>query len=351
MNKPKIITGSDFSERDLSTLRESNPDESDIYEQQLIELVEIENPSAAVDSEVVKNALARKAKGDSAGAWVFLPWRNHLIHMLDEGDYLRLRTNRNQMLISPEEQKVLKSKNIGVVGMSVGAWIAIGAAYAGIGKVIKIADGDILSVSNMNRLQIGLLDLFQNKAEHAAQRIYELDPFADVRCFNERITDQNIEDFFVGDSRLDLIVDEVDDFKIKVRLREKAKEHRIPLLMMTSIGDRILIDIERYDSEPNTKPFLGQADDAVKKIGSKRAFTQEDIKTYSVALVGSENVSERAAASVAELGKTLVGRPQLFSTVTVSDGLAIKILREVLLGSNGYKSGRYVFDIDELFVL
>src|SRR3990167_10414315 len=39
------------------------------------------------------------------GRWVFFPWSNQLLHILDSEDFQELRTARNRNLITKEEQR------------------------------------------------------------------------------------------------------------------------------------------------------------------------------------------------------------------------------------------------------
>lgn len=44
---------------------------------------------------------------------------------------------------------------------------------------------------------------------------------------------------------------------MKVRIRLHAKEHKIPVIMLTSLEDSILVDVERYDLHPDAEIFHG----------------------------------------------------------------------------------------------
>jgi hypothetical protein len=271
-----------------------------------------------------------------------------LLRMVAEEPYQELRTNRNKLLISKNEQQKLWSSTVGIAGLSVGAGIALGLVYSGISKTIKIADLDTISTSNLNRLQASVKDVSKSKVDLAAQRIYEISPYSNVRTFPGGINGKNIDQFFVGDYPLNVVFDEIDDFKIKVKLRLKAKEIKIPLIMLTSLGDGVLIDIERYDIDVKTKPFLGFADKAVESIKNNKEITPDDIKRYSVQLVEPKYVPTRALESLIAMNKTLVGRPQLYSTVAINGGLAAYLSRQILLGKE-LKSGRYFLNLEDAF--
>ncbi len=348
MNKPTILKQDNFSEEGLQKLRKSNPEELDFYKKQLRELFEITHPSQVHNKAALKQYLEERGVGDSKGTWVLFPWSNKLLHIVNDNDYFSLRTNRNKLLITAKEQIKLNDTVIGVAGMSAGSAIAIGCAYSGISNSIKIADSDIVDTTNLNRLEVGVQDLYQKKTTLAARRIYEVNPYANVMKYDQDLTEDNIDEFFVSDVKLDIVVDEIDDFKMKVLLRVKAKEAKIPLVMMTSIGDNMLVDIERYDIDDSTKPFLGKADEAVKRILANSEVSKEDMIRYSVELVERKHVPKRAIESLQEIGKTLSGRPQLFSTVSASGGVASMAIKELILGVDSPKSGRYFADLRQM---
>lgn len=340
--KPQILAPGSFSQAGINELKAGRTWKIvDIYDSQLKELAEIRHPASQdKQQEFIDSA----PKGDLAGAWVYYPWSGELLHCVGSDELFELRTNRNQNLINKDEQQKLANSSVAVAGMSVGSGVALAAVYSGISNYIKIADFDNLETANLNRLRESLLNIGIAKAELTARHIYELNPFADVRCFDKGINADNIDDFF---ENIAIVVDEIDDFKIKVRLRLKAKERRIPLLMFTSLGDNILIDIERYDLEPELAIFNGAIGDVPEEILTKGEVSAEDAKRYAVRTVGQEYVPTKAMASLPEIGKSLVGRPQLYSTIAVDGGLSAYIIKMILLGEP-IKSGRYFVKFAEL---
>jgi hypothetical protein len=316
---------------------------ADIYAGQLEELHSITYP--AKNGPKLEEFVAKKGGGDLAGAWVYYPWSGVLLHCVGPDDLFSLRTNRNQNLISREEQHKLNETTVAVAGMSVGSGIALACAYSGMSKTIKIADFDQLETANLNRLRESLTDIGESKANLAARRIYELNPFADVKRY-EALDDSNIDDFFV-EPKLGVVVDEIDDFKMKVQLRLKAKEHGVPLLMFTSLGDNILIDIERYDLDDSLVIFNGAIGDEAEEILRSPEISAENMKRYAVTLVGPQYVPTKAMASLPDIGKSLVGRPQLYSTIAVDGGLAAFLIRRLTLG-DPVKSGRFFVKFAEL---
>jgi hypothetical protein len=95
---------------------------------QLRDLIRSRHPerkltAAELDSRVTEHF--GNSPGEHYGTWFYYPWSSRLVHLLDESEFVELRTNRNRYKITPEEQAELSSKRIGVVGLSVGQSVAL----------------------------------------------------------------------------------------------------------------------------------------------------------------------------------------------------------------------------------
>lgn len=346
-NRPESLLPGKFDKADLERLQViPGVKVVDIYDHQLEELYKISRESLEKLAPI-DEFKTRHGTGEMAGAWVYFPWKNILLHSVGPTELFALRTNRNKLLITEEEQSKLSQAVVGVAGMSVGAGIAVALAYSGISRRIKISDFDELDTSNLNRLHQTVLSVGEAKVALAAQHIYELDPFLTVEEYSQGIGDDNIDHFF-EQPKISVVVDEIDDFQMKIKLRLSAKRARAPLLMFTSLGDNILIDVERYDKDPQPEIFNGVLGNLTSEILENQEITQEDARRYAVQLVGQEYVPTKALTSLLEIGKTLVGRPQLYSTIAVDGGLSAFVIRRILL-SDDIKSGRYYVNFSKLF--
>ncbi len=334
-----------YTAEDLNEFRSKHSiwKEVDIYESQLEELLEVLHPDVN-KREVERDKFNEKyKKGELEGVWVYYPWSGIFLHTVGENELYTLRTNRNKNLISMAEQNKISNSTVGIIGMSVGASIAIACAHLGV-KNIRISDFDNLETANLNRVRESLANVNQPKTSLIAQRILELDPFINLDLYAKGVDESNIHQFLKG---LDVVVDEFDDFKMKIILRNKAKEARVAVMMFTSLGDTILVDVERFDLDNRLPIFNGLIGDVPDKILASKNLTVEDIRQYSISIVGLENVPLRAIESLKELGKSLVGRPQLYSTIAVDGGLASYLIREHILNGN-LQSGRYRLDLSNI---
>src|SRR5690606_1355368 len=78
-----------------------------------------------------------------------------------------------------------------------------------------------------------------------AREIMEIDPYLNVTCYADGLTEANMHDFFTKGGNLDLFIDECDGLDIKVLSRYKAREMGIPVVMEAS--DRGMVEVERCD--------------------------------------------------------------------------------------------------------
>lgn len=313
---------------------------------QLKELIKSQNPTVRLTEADYEEKIQIFLNGKNLseyGVWVYYEWSNRLVRVLPEDEFILVRTNRNQYKITPEERAILATKKIGVVGLSVGQSIALTLAMErGFGE-LRLADFDLLELSNLNRIRAGVHNLGVPKVVIAAREIAEIDPFLKVTCFDDGLTTENMDDFFLKGGKLDLLVDECDSLDIKIQSRYKAKELKIPVIMDTS--DRGMMDIERFDLEPSRPLLHGLVGDLnPEKI---KGLTNEQKIPYILPMVGNTAISSRLKASMMEVEQTITTWPQLASSVALGGALGADISRRILLDQL-HVSGRFYIDLDEL---
>jgi len=309
---------------------------------QVAELIKIENPSQKFSDDVLKEMAEEHISVHSKNAlcnYVYYPWRNVLTVLLKEADFIKVRTARNKNKITAEEEELLASKKIGVIGLSVGQTVALSLAMERTFGELRIADFDTLELSNMNRIRTSVCNLGEKKVNIVAQEIAEIDPYLKVTVFDEGITADNMFDFFTEGGNLDLLIEECDSLPIKISSRLMAKSLGVPVLMDTS--DRGMIDIERFDLEPERPIFHGKL----------TMFGEEDqlmsglavnAQAYFMNVVDFNNVSERGKESFMQIGKTLSTWPQLGSEVIYGGGVCAGLARKILLGESVHSTRFYV---------
>ena len=313
---------------------------------QLKELIKCRYPSRRIQDEEYPGLINEWLKGKSLqqyGVWVYYPWNRNMVHLLDKDEFIELRTNRNKYKITGEEQDILGTKKIGIIGLSVGQSIALTLGMErGCGE-LRLADFDTLDLSNINRIRSGVHNIGRKKVVIAAREIAEIDPFLNVVCYDEGITEDNINAFLTDGGKLDLLVDECDSLDIKLLARFKARELGIPVLMDTS--DRGMLDVERFDLEPERPLLHGLADGLdPQKVAT---LSLEEKIPIVLKLTNAGSGSMRGKASMLEIGMTISTWPQLASSVVLGGAVAADVSRRLLLGSFN-DSGRYYVDIEEI---
>lgn len=314
---------------------------------QLDDLIKSKHPKKKPEAEKLEYLKQQHIQGYSLqeyGVWVYYPWNHRLVHLLDEEEFVEMRTNRNIYKITREERDILGRQKIGVVGLSVGQSVSITLAMErGFGE-IRLADFDLLELTNLNRIRTGVHNLGLPKVVIVAREIMEIDPFLKVTLFPEGLTEENMDRFFCGGGKLDVIVDECDGLDMKILLRHKAKALQVPVVMDAS--DRGTLDVERFDLEPD-RPILHGFVDHLDHTKVKYLKTNEEKIPYLVPMVGLKTMSDRLKASMVEVGQSITTWPQLASAVTLGGALGADVCRRIALDQY-HESGRYFVDLEEL---
>ncbi|WP_328350493.1 Rv1355c family protein [Mycobacterium sp. NBC_00419] len=269
--------------------------------------------------------------------WAYYPWRRAVIAIPGPRAFRRLRLDRNRNMITSDEQDRLATLRLGVIGLSVGHAIAHTLAAQGLCGELRLADFDTLELSNLNRVPATVFDIGVNKAVVAARRIAELDPYLPVSVSTAGITPDSIDTFLDG---LDIVVEECDSLDIKAAVREAARARGIPVLMASS--DRGLIDVERYDQDP-ARPILHGLLGAV-STADLAGLSSSDKVPHVLRIVDAARLSDRGAASLVEVGRTLSTWPQVAGDIAVGAASVAEAVRRIGLGEP-LPSGRVRIDV------
>jgi molybdopterin/thiamine biosynthesis adenylyltransferase/nitroreductase len=315
----------------------------DLIDAQIADLIRTRNPHANFsDAEQAERVSAHMGEtpAQEYGRWLFFPWSKHLVHLLGPEEFFEVRSDRNRNKITREEQAKLGTLKVALAGLSVGNAIAHTLALEGVFGELRMADFDVLDLSNMNRIRCAVHQIGLNKAIIAARQIFEQNPYANLVLYTDGVTPDNIGEFLDG---VDLVLDECDSMYIKIKLREAARARKLPVIMETS--DRGMLDIERFDLEPD-RPILH---------GVLGGMTSDDLLKLPPAarlgvilrIVDPNTMSPRIAASLLELGRTLRGFSQLGSDVILGGATTTGAVRRFGLGLP-LASGRVFVDVSHL---
>lgn len=275
--------------------------------------------------------------------YVYYPWRNQYLRLPSKENYRNIRLSRNRGLIEKKEQTILLEKKIGFLGLNVGNSGAIATALEGGCEYMKFADLDHLSLSNMNRFKSSVFNIGLNKAELTARQILEIDPYYSIDVFDNGISEENAYEF-INEPKIDLLVEEMDDLKLKILVRELAREARIPVVMVTGNADKVILDVERYDLDPQCEIMNGLLSrEYIDKIYSlkKEEISQQEYGILCRDFIGEQHIDSKLLNAFDRMAE-LDGIPQL-AECTYRRGFALShTIRSIFLESDRVKSGRYI---------
>lgn len=276
-----------------------------------------------------------------------LPWRQEYYIIPNRALYNLLRTSRNRYLISEEDQAKFRSSTIGIAGLSVGSNILNTLVLTSGPYAYSLADGDTLSLTNMNRIFDSLANIGESKLTNVMNKNLELDPFL---CFNyesEYLTADGFNNFFfINGDKLSLFFEEMDDISLKIKSRFFARKHRIPVVMLTDNGDNVIIDVERFDTEPTRRLFHGLIEEE-KYVNIPAKLSQVEKVKLANDIVGPDIVP-LMRDSLQMVGSRLPTWPQLGTAALLSGVVGSYVARSIICNSPKIKSGRYRVDIDSI---
>ncbi|MCF6179155.1 MAG: HesA/MoeB/ThiF family protein [Geopsychrobacter sp.] len=183
----------------------------------------------------VKRFLAEKAEG------ILLNWADQREMMarfelecctaeelILQSGYLPTRYQRNQQMISTEQQLQLLQSKVAVVGCGgLGGYILEELARLGVGQIVAI-DPDLFEESNLNRQLLSSLKLLGTaKVDAAVARIAEINPVVRVCPIAEAFDKKNGEKMLAA---ADLVIDAVDNIPARLDLAETCTQMNIPLV-------------------------------------------------------------------------------------------------------------------------
>ena len=318
----------------------------DLFASQKKEIFKIRSPKKRLspdDLDALYNTWTEGRSLENEGTWVYYPWLNKMIHTLSKEEFIELRTSRNQFKITPSEQSSLFNKKIGIIGLSVGHAVALSIATERICSTLKLADFDTIELSNLNRIKTGIQNIGLNKCVVTAREIAEIDPFIKIECYQEGLTDENLEAFLLEGGKLDILIDECDGLEMKIASRQMAKKYQIPVVMETS--DKGMLDVERFDLEADRSILHGFLDDVPPE--RLKNISPEDRIPLVLKIVDAKNSSLRGQLSLIEVGQSISTWPQLASAVTLGGGVVTDVCRRILLDQYN-ESGRYYVDLEKI---
>lgn len=181
--------------------------------------------------------------------------------------------SRNELYWGKENQKLLLSKHIAVIGLGgVGGFCAETLARAGIGE-LTIVDFDTVSSSNINRQIIAThATVGISKAKLFEKRLKEINPDIQLHVIDDFSSDNPTLNV-----NLDFVADAIDTMRSKIALLEYCIKNNLPVISSMGAGNRIdptqlyICDIK--DIKSKNAPFVSNILYQLKKRGIDTGIT------------------------------------------------------------------------------
>lgn len=136
--------------------------------------------------------------------------------------------SRQMSIVTRSEQERFKNATIAVIGCGgIGGETIEMLARSGVGKLV-LADMDKFDLSNLNRQTLASLnDVGLAKSEVGAEKVRLINPYTEVETYNEKVTQENIDEI-IKDA--DIVIDAMDNVLTRVIISRAAKKKGIPFI-------------------------------------------------------------------------------------------------------------------------
>lgn len=343
MNLPVFMTDVEFR-----SFRDENASVEliDQFHQQAEQLFSIRNPQEFLKH---KNAHTKPETADFISQlrdeYVYFPWEHLTYRILAREDYYELKTSRNRPLISLEEQNILKDFRVAVIGLSVGSNVAHALSLMGCSYNMMLCDLDTLELSNFNRLMGGLQNVGQNKAELVAKNMLFNDPFCMPEVVSSPVTTEMLEQSHQN-KPLRLIVEEIDSLPEKVSIRKWAKKNGVPVLMLTSDVDNLIVDIERYDLDPSLE-YLDRSEAEWQELLQSHDGTVQSAVRIIKQIIGENYIDPYMITAAEKVGSEVVTWPQLVTPGYLAGSTGAAAIKRIALGQDQRSRVKHKITTDE----
>lgn len=344
--KPKFL-----SYEQTKQLRKNNPDIFVHNQMKVVfgELFDIKYPvkkDTKTTNDLEKFIRKYTSSINEWGNWVYYPWLNKVVHFPPSKELYLLRTARNRNLITFDEQMRIKKTTVLISGMSVGSNVVEALVSQGVAEKLLLADIDIIEPTNLNRIRSPFHHVGLHKVDAISRKIWEIDPYIQITQIKQGLSEKILSKILTT-HKIDIIVDEMDDLRMKIILREQAKKYCIPVIMAADDGDSILLDIERYDLNSKMELLNGRIPQKIiEKIKKEKISRKETGFLIGRYFVETHNIPLRMYQSLQEVGKSLPSWPQLGTAATFSGISVTYCIRKILLGEKIFE-GRLLLSFDE----
>lgn len=203
-----------------------------------------------------------------------------------------MKFNRLENLIGSFSLEKLKNSTVLVVGLGgVGGYVVEALARSGIGNLILV-DYDKVDITNFNRQIIAINEnIGKYKVDCFKERIESINEECNVISYNLRIDNENIKDIF--NTKIDFVVDAVDDVRAKVSIINYCLEHNIDFISSMGTGNRLdpskltIMTLDKTCNDPLARIMRSKFDKRIQKKITVCTSTELPLKVKDKTVIGS----------------------------------------------------------------
>jgi len=150
------------------------------------------------------------------------------IENITKEEFYKMLWFRSSMVFTDKEKELIQNARVGVVGVGGTGGIASEQLIRGGVGNITLIDPDIFELTNINRQHFCTISTIgMKKVEAGKQRLLDVNPFANIRTFEDGINKDNAREIISG---VDIIIDASDNKSAHYPLHRLAKELEVPVI-------------------------------------------------------------------------------------------------------------------------
>ena len=146
--------------------------------------------------------------------------------------------SRTEILIGKKGIEKLNKAKVVVFGIGgVGSYVVEALARVGVGHLILV-DFDKVDITNLNRqIEATHSTIGKLKIEVMKERILDINPNAKVEIYKPDEIEDGEENII--DNTITYVVDAIDTMTSKLKIIEKAKKEKVPIISATGTGNKL----------------------------------------------------------------------------------------------------------------
>lgn len=203
-----------------------------------------------------------------------------------------MKFNRLENLIGSFSLEELEKSSVLVFGLGgVGGYVVEALARSGIGNLILV-DYDKVDITNFNRQIIAVNNnIGKYKVDCFKERIENINENCNVITYKIKINNDNIKDIF--NTKIDFVIDAVDDVRAKVSIINYCINHNINFISSMGTGNRLdpskltITTLDKTYNDPLARIIRSKFDKKIQKKITVSTSTELPIKVKDKTVIGS----------------------------------------------------------------